>query len=106
MGRWSQRRMRGTVARDSRVTILFVTLVDGTHLLITWSRAVVVVAGATADHGFDVGGTFPTAVAATSSTTTTLTFADAGEQGDPWHLTAQPGWLTTTTVVPQSGFTL
>lgn len=108
MGRWAQRRVRGGggVPNTPPPTIFI------TDVIVTGSSTCDVnfsdsVTGADVGlwAGFTVNGQQPNTVDFPGGPVASLGFSEGIGEGQPWEVTAQPQWLTTPIVVPESGVT-
>jgi hypothetical protein len=107
MGQWAQRRRSGSLgspaAAVASVTIVSVTVVDAVTAAITFSGVITIDTGVTPDDGFDYNGGAPDSVTRPSSHVVYAVMTAGVNSGDPWTLSAQPNWLITPVVVPESG---
>jgi hypothetical protein len=78
---------------------------DADRLTVTWSGAVSVDPGPLPDSSFTVDGVQPESIQAIDGTHTRVTITGGSSPGLQWDLTAQPNWLTTTSVTPETGTT-
>lgn len=109
MGRWAQRRMRGggpAVAGPPSPPTLTVTGVStsgGSEGVVTFSAPIALDTGVGPDGSFTFNGNVPSSVSLDSATQARVFGVGPFGLGDPWAVTAQPNWLVTALVVPESG---
>lgn len=109
MGRWSQQRRRGGgppgTAAAAPVTLVEIHA-DGTATETLAFSGPVVTPGGAADSALQINGEDVGPFGAQSGTEIVVITGGGHADGEPWTLTAQPAWLTTPVVFPDSGTTL
>lgn len=110
MGRWAQRKRRGGgpgggATPEPPVTLLSITC-DGTATEILTFSGPVVTPGGAADSALQISGEDVGPFGGQTGTTINVITGGGHIDGEPWALTAQPAWLTTPVVFPDSGTTI